>query len=287
MLFSSWAAQAQCPGSPPAGIDCVENGAGKEITAFSVCGSITNSHASGKALMVPIGSSTEWSTFRTNLAPGVTNGSCGGGPPLPALVQTAAPVYAAAGTLHTVTLSSAPTVGNVVVMLTAGRASTHVVNSVDGCGATWTKMVNRSCTNSAAEVWAGACTNTGTTITIVSNTALARVNTAQEWTNLTPLANGTNTAYISGSWTNSISIATTQAPSVVFVANGMDKVATDDTGTNSFLGAGFTGGGSNPTFTGGSFGYYIAASTGTYSTTWTAGSGGASPNNCIAGANVY
>lgn len=287
LAFIASVANAQCPGSPPAGIQCVGAGSNSDITAFTVCANITNNHASGKALMVPVGNSTDWSTFRTNLAPGVTSGACGGGPPQPALVQTSGPTYVAASTLSTVTLSTAPTVGNVLVMSWAGRASTHVVNSVSGCGATWTKMIGHGCTNSAAEVWAGACTNTGTAITITSSPSLARVNMVQEWTNLTPAADGTSWTYASGAWTNSISVSTTNSPSVVFVANGLDKVAADATGTNSFVGSGFTGGGSNPTFAGGSFGYYIAAGTGTFSTTWTSGSGGGAPNNCIVGAVVY
>jgi hypothetical protein len=68
---------AQCPGSPPSGIECVASGANKSITAFSTCAQVTNSHASGKAIMIPVGSSTEWSTFRSNPPAGVTIGGCG------------------------------------------------------------------------------------------------------------------------------------------------------------------------------------------------------------------
>lgn len=281
-------AHAQCPGSPPAGIQCVGAGSNSDITAFTVCANVANAHASGKALMVPVATSTEWSAFRGATVPGVTIGSCGGGPPLPALVQTAGPLYAAAGTLHTVTLSSAPTIGNTLVMSTAGRASTHVVNYVTGCGATWAKIVSNNCTNSAAEVWAGKCTTTGTSISIASSPSLARVNMVQEFTNLTPLADGAiSTTYSSGSWTAPVYLVTSHAPAVLFVANGLDKVATDDTATNTFIGSGFSGGGSNPTFTGGSFGYYIAAGSGTFSATWTSGSGGGAPNNCIVGGAIY
>jgi|GEM_PF-3992906 len=82
LLFLAFAmpisSYAQCPGSLPTGLDCVASGSNKDITAFSTCANITNNHASAKALMVPINSSTEWSTFRTHLPAGVTSGACGG-----------------------------------------------------------------------------------------------------------------------------------------------------------------------------------------------------------------
>lgn len=77
VVMVSVAAKAQCPGVQPSGTECVANGANKDITAFSTCAKISNSHASGKALLIPINSSSEWSTFRTKLPSGVTSGACG------------------------------------------------------------------------------------------------------------------------------------------------------------------------------------------------------------------
>ena len=72
---------AQCPGSPPAGIDCVGTSATKEITAHTTCKSITNNHTSGKALQIPIKTSTEWSSFYSHPPTGVTVGACAGADP--------------------------------------------------------------------------------------------------------------------------------------------------------------------------------------------------------------
>jgi hypothetical protein len=69
-------ANAQCPGSPPSGLECVANGSAKEITAFTECRSITNNHASGRAMMIPVKSSPEWSSFYSHPPAGVTVSSC-------------------------------------------------------------------------------------------------------------------------------------------------------------------------------------------------------------------
>jgi hypothetical protein len=68
---------AQACGTLDTGMDCVANGANKNISAFTVCAKITNAHASGKAIMIPLKTSGEWSSFRSNLPSGVTSGSCG------------------------------------------------------------------------------------------------------------------------------------------------------------------------------------------------------------------
>lgn len=67
---------ASCPVTPPSGIDCVESLATKDVTAFSVCKRITNSHASLKPLMVPVKTNSEWSGFYTNASGGITIGAC-------------------------------------------------------------------------------------------------------------------------------------------------------------------------------------------------------------------
>jgi hypothetical protein len=82
LLFAAPRIFAQCPGSPPSGMDCVNTGANKDITFFSTCAKVTNGHASGKAIMVPGASSGEWSDFRTKAPSGVTIGSCSAATPL-------------------------------------------------------------------------------------------------------------------------------------------------------------------------------------------------------------
>ncbi|HVK61254.1 MAG TPA: DUF1566 domain-containing protein [Bdellovibrionales bacterium] len=76
IVFGPAVSWAQCPGSPPSGIDCVATTASKTITAHSQCRSVTNNHASGKAIMVPTGTSTEWASFYNNPPTGVTAVSC-------------------------------------------------------------------------------------------------------------------------------------------------------------------------------------------------------------------
>lgn len=46
------------------------------INEFGVCRDVTNNHASGKALMVPTNTSTEWASFYNNPPAGVTVATC-------------------------------------------------------------------------------------------------------------------------------------------------------------------------------------------------------------------
>ncbi|RYG94902.1 MAG: hypothetical protein EON58_15295 [Alphaproteobacteria bacterium] len=69
-------AEAQTCGTVPSGMDCIPAGANKDVTAFSTCAKITNSHASGKALMIPLKTSAEWLAFRTKAPVGAVVGSC-------------------------------------------------------------------------------------------------------------------------------------------------------------------------------------------------------------------
>lgn len=62
-----------------AGIWKVDSAATLEIDAHDTCKEITNNHASGQPMMVPTGSSTQWSTFLSNLPAGVTADDCSGG----------------------------------------------------------------------------------------------------------------------------------------------------------------------------------------------------------------
>lgn len=62
-----------------AGIWKVDSAATLEIDAHDTCKEITNNHASGQPMMVPTGSSAQWSTFLSNLPAGVTADDCSGG----------------------------------------------------------------------------------------------------------------------------------------------------------------------------------------------------------------
>lgn len=96
MLGFEFQARAQsCPGSLPSGIDCVAYGAAKTINYFSVAKQVTNSHASGKAIMVPVGTSGNWSQFYSNPPLGVSIlsvDSCAG-TPLPGTVCVQGTVF--------------------------------------------------------------------------------------------------------------------------------------------------------------------------------------------------
>lgn len=73
--FSIESHAQSCPGSVPAGTECVAYGATKEITAGD-CLQITNSHARGKAIMVPVKTNAEWARFKANLPAGLTSAAC-------------------------------------------------------------------------------------------------------------------------------------------------------------------------------------------------------------------
>jgi len=239
--------------------------------------------------MVPIGSSTDWSTFRTNLAPGVTSGACGGGS-VPTLIQTAAPAWDAANTTHSVTLPSAPTIGNVVIFMTIGRASSENVQTITGCGATWVNIAAYAGTNARPEIWAGVCTTTGATITVTESLSMMRTSMAMEWSNLTGALDAAGAGSHATTFTNTTSnVTTTRATTVIFVADGLDKVATGPSSpTNSFVDAGTDGNGPGGAtgYQSGSFAYRIMATTITVGTTLTL-SGTGSPNHNSIIASVY
>lgn len=77
VIFLASFARAQCPGSQPAGTECVAASASKDITAHSVCKTVTNNHASGKAIMIPISTPTQWNAFYSRLPAGVAAADCG------------------------------------------------------------------------------------------------------------------------------------------------------------------------------------------------------------------
>lgn len=57
----------------------VNNGASTDITEHATCKTVTNNHASGKAVFVPTATSTEWTQFYTNPPAGVTAVDCPSG----------------------------------------------------------------------------------------------------------------------------------------------------------------------------------------------------------------
>ena len=71
-IFSSSGFAQSCPGSVPANMSCVAHGTAKAVTAFSVTKSVTNNSANGMAIMIPLGTSTEWSMFYNTPPVGVT-----------------------------------------------------------------------------------------------------------------------------------------------------------------------------------------------------------------------
>lgn len=107
-IFIPLAAHAQsCPGTVPTGIECIAASASKQITAFAVCANITNTHVSGKALMVPVKTSAEWSKFRTSLPAGITSSACGCVTDWADMPNTLSPGVASTGTITICGITSA------------------------------------------------------------------------------------------------------------------------------------------------------------------------------------
>lgn len=74
------AALAQTCPSPATGIVCVpyNNATPQTVDYFSTCKAVTNLHASGKTIMIPVKTSAEWASFYNSPPAGVTAGSCSG-----------------------------------------------------------------------------------------------------------------------------------------------------------------------------------------------------------------
>lgn len=212
-VFASSESFAQCPGSPPTGIDCVASGANKDITGSS-CAKITNSHASGKALMVPTGA-TEWAAFLAHLPSGVTSGACSGG-----ATQS--------------------------WIKTLGGGLTDKVNSVavDSSGNVYVtgQYTNTSANASAVTDFAGANLN-GKTATSSLDVFVAKFNSsgAQQWIKTlggTSTDNGASVAvdssgnvYVAGNYTNT----TTNANSVTDFAGAALNGKTATASTDGFI----------------------------------------------------
>lgn len=217
-----------CPGSLPGGMDCVAGGgANKDITAHAVCAKITNSHASGKAIMVPKNSTTEWSEFRTKLPSGVTNTACGGGSP-PSIVQSATATSGASSTTSlALTFASNCTVNNWVIVGVYGRLSSDTVTAMSGMGATWAKALSGAQAGNNVEIWYGKCLTAGTTVSITNSNTNLRVNVGVELANLTGTLDAVSTPNYGSSFSvGAVSLATSQANSFTFTAAVVDKQAT-------------------------------------------------------------
>lgn len=70
----------------------VNYGSNQDITEWSTCRNVANNSPTGKAIFVPTNTSTEWSAFYTNGAPGVTIANCG------CAVTAGSQTYSTAGT---------------------------------------------------------------------------------------------------------------------------------------------------------------------------------------------
>lgn len=75
-LLHAGLAHALCSAALPTGVECVNATANKNVMAFGTCKTITNSHASNKAIFIPIKTSGEWSQFYGHAPSGVTLANC-------------------------------------------------------------------------------------------------------------------------------------------------------------------------------------------------------------------
>jgi hypothetical protein len=109
-ITSTSALAQSCPGSQPANTDCVAASANKSVTFFSTCKSITNNHASGKAIMIPGGSVTDWSTFYGAPPAGVSVANCSSWGAMDWNdISTSSTMHVGGGSTNTVTISGSGT----------------------------------------------------------------------------------------------------------------------------------------------------------------------------------
>jgi hypothetical protein len=107
----------------------VNYGANQDITEWSTCKNVANNSPTGKAIFVPTNSSTEWSQFYTNGAPGVTIVNCG------CTVTAGSQTYSTAGT-YTFTV---PCHNNLTVEVWGGGAGgSGCTTKAGGAGGTST-----------------------------------------------------------------------------------------------------------------------------------------------------
>jgi hypothetical protein len=190
ILFSPSFARAQACGSLSAGQDCVAASATKSITAFSTCAKITNNHASGKAILIPIKTSPEWSAFRSHPPAGVSVGTC-----TPLTIDASAtritPNYVSNGVAMTSASFTPPNNSLIVVCVgtdSGANATNDATLTVSDSGLhTWTKVQERDPNSGATDgdgshssLWYAKIT-TGSSMTIsmtpTSNTLGAATST--------------------------------------------------------------------------------------------------------------
>lgn len=252
----------------------------------SSCREVTNT--SGTDQFVSTKTATEWANFLANVPTGMSVAACGGGPPAPSLVQTIGQAFTAA-TTHNLSFAANTTIGNTVIVAAAGRASTHQITSITGCGATFTEIADKGITNGHAEIFVGVCTTAATQITVNSSVSLLRSFQLFEFANLTGALDVADAGTNLNSFTNNtVGVTTTRANTVIIAAGSLDKAGTAGAGPdNSFINAGVYSAGGGPTVITGFFAYrIIPATSGPHSTTW-ALSGTGSPNSCFLSAAVY
>ena len=285
-LFASAVSFAQCPGSPPAGVDCVASGANKDITAFTVCSKITNSHASGKALFVPVNSSGEWSTFRSNLPSGVTSGACGGAP-APSIVQYGVQPTGVANGGGSVNLPGNCTVGNTVLAVAAGRLSTDSGTSVTGLGySSWTKVNSGSQAANNVEIWVGKCVTAGAGIIMSFSSTNVRTMFSVEVANVGTTVEVASSAGTGGGWAIAVPTFTTTNSTFLFGAGTIDKQATFSTISNGWTTIATADSGSGGTRVTGTIGYKVISTGGSQGTIMTL-SGTGSPTSTGIGIGMY
>lgn len=283
MPFASWA--QTCPGSPPSGIECVNPGANKDITAFTVCENITNNHVSGKPLMVPVATSTEWSTFRSNLPLLVTSSACGGGGGFSPSVFN---INSFVGNVQNfnISLNSNCTTGNMVVVISGGRLSSDTVTSMSGLGATWAKANSGAQPANNVEIWYGTCNTAGTTVTVNNSNTNVRASWIFEVSGLPSNAlDAASTAGTGGGWSMTVpSFNTVSTNSLVVAAGVVDKQGSFSSISNSYTHGGTIDGGSGGSRVTTSWGYKVLTAAGATSTAITV-SGTGSPTSTGIGAS--
>ncbi len=207
LLLNQQALTQSCPGSQPANTDCVAFGANKSITAFSVTRTVTNNHASGKAIMIPLGTSGEWSQFYNNPPTGVTAVAAD-----PCLGTPAPGTVCSGGAIFLGTLSPGATSGSGTnkYMTTPGGCGEIPAGSISG-GSGASAYANAdftptcSGTDSLVKYWNNGTANTSdiagvTNYTTTSGTGNGAINTDANYGSSNTTAIAAVTAAASGGY---------------------------------------------------------------------------------------
>ena len=243
---------AACPGSPPAGVKCVDAGATTTVVAHGVCSSITNSHASSKAIMVPTATSTEFTSFRTHLPTGVTATSCSTGALAAWWAFDEASYTGAAGEADDgVGTQNGQAIGGATTVADSkfGR-SLSLTRQADVTTGQWVKVPDStffdfgtsnfsmgtwvklaSGTNASVTIMANISTGTSTGIGIeLSSSNLARAKLNVNSTSLTA-ASSTNIA--DGQW-HHVLVTVNRTGNMIFYVDGVSAATTDISASSAF-----------------------------------------------------